>query len=167
MTKQEFLSASLPYGLAIKNSKEYDFVKGIDECEVTSLFRGNLTNIYSVEEVVPIIRHSSDLTKPCVQVDYNNGEPFVPIIELTKITGINIFKPKVYHDNFDYGIEGRFYNFYLRIPEWDFTYTDGYEFYGISNQFRIFQQLLKWHFWIDMPESEEVVYVTEEFNPYK
>ena len=28
-------------------------------------------------------------------------------------------------------------------------------------------QLFKWHFWPGMPEGEEVVYVTDDFNPYK
>jgi len=49
---------------------------------------------------------------------------------------------------------------------------DGYEdedslVLSVYNVFSIFQQLIKWHFWPSMPEGEKVVYVSDEFNPYK
>ena len=53
----------LPYGLKFRNGKEFDVVTGIDNNTVISLFRGHLTNFTSIEEIKPILRPLSDLTK--------------------------------------------------------------------------------------------------------
>ena len=53
----------LPYGLKFRNGKEFDVVTGIDNNTVISLFRGHLANFTSIEEIKPILRPLSDLTK--------------------------------------------------------------------------------------------------------
>ena len=65
----------LPYGLKFRNGKEFDVVTGIDNNTVISLFRGHLANFTSIEEIKPILRPLSDLTKE-IEVD---GKRFVPI----------------------------------------------------------------------------------------
>ena len=53
---------------------------------------------------------------------------------------------------------------------WDDSYVEAYHKNGINVNEATFSdvlKLIKWHFWPDMPEGEEVVYVTDNFNPYK
>jgi len=159
MTKQEFLAASLPYGLKLYNGGS------IDNLGYESY--ANLS-IWTVPEAIlagikPIIRPLDSLTKECVQADYNDGKPFIPIVELA-----NMAFPKYAcflsdssgeyvsvdtdYDYFRFGFDG--YNFH---------YNGGY----IPNQLQLFQLLIKWHFWPNKPVNEEVVYVSENFNPYK
>lgn len=94
----------------------------------------------------PIIRHMSALTEPCVQSDYNGGKPFEPHDELMKISVCDAEIKFVYtllsntHDR----------NRLLRFAPLTFV-----------------NLLIKWHFWPNMPEGESVVYVDDNFNPYK
>ena len=68
------LAPYLPYELKILNGKEYDIVNGIDNKTVISLFRGHLENFTTIENVKPILRPLSDLTKE-IKV---NGNLFTP-----------------------------------------------------------------------------------------
>lgn len=155
MNKQEFLSASLPYGVKFKirewstNQKSGIYkLAGIYETGVVNGF--NYDNHVTTDKHIPIIRPLSDLTKECVQADYNNGEPFVPIVELERL-----------FEGFRFCILDN-----MGVTELEFhdcTCSD----VTIQDVIPLFQQLIKWHFWPSMPEGEEVVYVSESFNPYK
>jgi hypothetical protein len=136
VNKQEFLSTSLPYGLKVS-------IKNNDAFKLTSVSCGSITlcgiNDFlhkNVSQVTPIIRYIDTLNKECVQADYNEGRPFIPIVEL-----------------------GWSYRFFLE-----------YHSIGINPgviSLEDSMMLLKWHFWPNMSEGEEVVYVSQEFNPYK
>jgi len=176
MTKTEFLSASLPYDLLLlgnNGDEEYTAVLGGIQCDI-QYERCYDKSGNEFEDFKPIIRPLDSLTKECVQADYNSGKPFVPIIELLEIeleksVCRKYWNPTASHIEwkavawkavnrtscFGYNKRGAF--FHTECGEYQYLYN--YE--------KLFQQLLKWHFWPNMPENEEVVYVTEEFNPYK
>jgi hypothetical protein len=84
------LAPYLPYELKILNGKEYDIVNGIDNKTVISLFRGHLKNFTTIENVKPILRPLSDLTK---EIEFDN-EKFTPSKD--KYWGMNSFQ---YHIN--------------------------------------------------------------------
>lgn len=145
MTKQEFLTASLPYDLKVK------IICGDGVYDTTNKL--TIKNLYEfgISRFKPIIRPLDSLTKECVQSDYNEGNPFVPIKELEGLFPYCNFyllddngKTVIGFDNRDY--------------DNDVT---------IEDMMLIIQQLLKWHFYPNMPDNEEVVYVNEDFNPYK
>ena len=137
MTKIEFLSASLPYELKVR------VLCGDGVFDTT----GDLTvkSLYELGEsrFTPIVRPLSDLTKPIVQADYNDGNPFIPIMEIQKRNDFIHIMGR----HFVIGVQ-TIYEI-DELPTW------------------VTQLLLKWHFWPNMPEGEEVVWVTDEFNPYK
>ena len=137
MNKIEFLSASLPYGLKVKLKNSYrkeEILPPIyDNFKLYMLGRGE-TRLF-----VPIIRHLDTLTQECVQADYNDGKPFIPIVKL-----------------------GWTYKEF--VHQWSASNTEA------SLAFLSFDdamQMIKWHFWPNMSEIEDVVYVTDKFNPYK
>lgn len=168
MTKQEFLTASLPYELILlgnNGDEEYTAVLGGIQSKRYYDPSGN-----EIEDFKPIIRPLDSLTQECVQADYNNGKPFIPIVELAKL-GLSKIDSKVYTFDKWYN-EGDFYiaecsgSKRLVFDGNSFWYQNGWGSISIpQNQFQLFQQLLKWHFWLNMPEGEEVVYVSENFNP--
>lgn len=166
MNKKEFFAASLPYGLKIKDSFSPIRLTGIMGNEYHF---GSSLSIEGAEYIIPIIRPLDSLTKECVQADYKNGNPFIPIVELAKIAF-----PKAAQDiNIKDGVclvdTGGSYVFRYVISDKSFmcVYLPENRECFIPNQLQLFQQLLKWHFWPNMPEGEEVVWVTNEFNPYK
>ena len=140
MNKIEFLSMSLPYRLYIMSKDGCVDLRALGmiskECNISSKLK--------IKEIRPVIRQLSDITKPCVQSDYNDGEQFVPITELLKFSSFNT-------DKMSFEEQCSFVNPIL----------------DISLSLEDATQLIKWHFWPNMPEGEEVVYVTDEFNPYK
>lgn len=166
MTKQEFLAASLPYELILLGNYEKE--------EYTAVLGGIHGKRYydpsgnEIEDFKPIIRPLDSLTQECVQSDYNGGKPFVPIVELAKISGIA-------YNTHNYVVEADYRGYILNIGILEFVYniygdffcSIGIPYARVDNQLQLFQQLLKWHFWPNMPEGEEVVYVNENFNPYK
>ena len=170
MTKQEFLAASLPYDLILlgnNGDEEYTAVLGGIQGDRYYDESGN-----EIEDFKPIIRPIASLTKECVQSDYNGGKPFIPIVELAKL-GLSKIDSKVYTFDRWYN-EGYFYiaecigSKRLVFDGNSFWYQNGWGSITIpQNQLQLFQQLLKWHFYPDMPENEEVIYITDEFNPYK
>jgi hypothetical protein len=180
MKKIEFLSASLPYGLMFFYAGSDGYFNGDsskdDYNQIETLFSINNLGYCQDERAneiddrfKPIIRHLDTLTKECVQSDYNDGKPFFPIVELaktaypkcnkfdiTKDGNVNIgqgYTFHIYKCDFDCrrGFNGKTWDYHCFVP----------------NQLELFQLLLKFHFWPNKPESEEVVYVSEEFNPYK
>ena len=179
MKKIEFLSASLPYGLkcithASNNVKRIVSASFGNRIFFRVSYENQIDYPLPPQKILPIIRPLDSLTKECVQADYNGGKPFVPIIELLEIeleksVCRKYWKPTASHIEwkavawkavnrtscFGYNKRGAF--FHTECGEYQYLYN--YE--------KLFQQLLKWHFWPNMPENEEVVYVTDEFNPYK
>ena len=90
-------------------------------------------------ESKPVIRHLDTLTQECVQADYNDGKPFIPIVELA-------------------------WTYKAFVHQWNKANTE-----AALARLRLEDAmlLLRWHFWPNKPEDEEVVYVSDEFNPYK
>ena len=197
MTKQEFLAASLPYNLKCQYCgvisydidcdgddvnhqygnkvallKELRFYKKywIAKCGVKSMALKRFNN---GDGLLPIIRPLDSLTKECVQSDYNDGKPFIPIVELAKMCDVRVkcFRDfKVETEHFAYGCKSKDNLFWYNSNgafQYSVVTNTKEHILAIRNQLELFQQLLKWHFWPNMPESEEVVYVSENFNPYK
>lgn len=155
MTKLEFFAANLPNKLKVKvlcGDGYYD--------SIVNLTMGRLYEL-GASRFVPIIRSFDSLTKEITQANYNEGKPFVPIVDLAKIADCRyqwelVGEEAVYntgHWFMRFGFDGK-----------DFIYYNGNR---INNQLQLFQQLLIWHFWPNMPEGEEVAYVTKTFNPYE
>lgn len=164
MTKNEFLAASLPYGLVVINEEGFEKMY----CAVHYSYEFDT----GFHEFKPIVRPLSDLTKECVQADYNDGEPFIPLVDLAKLmyndiswTGsFELVDDRVYFDSYEsfnefwYDNESGEFEVIFKMGIGDEQYS--------CNHFKIYQQLLKWHFDL-ITEDCEKVYVTEEFNPYK
>ena len=162
MNKHEFLSASLPYKLNLQmlDKKHFYELRGL--IDLHCQLKGNDDRIIhcSISWATPIIRQF-DLYK---QIQHN-GKIFIPITELARIAypddKVTFKKNTVTIIRNKYGYEQRnsfrFYNghFICRLGSGDF------------NRFQLFLKLIEWHFWIDMPENEDVIYVTDNFNPYK
>jgi hypothetical protein len=170
------------YGIKIGNLKEIHVFKkywrarcGIKSKGLKSFINGN--------GLTPIIRPPSDLTKPITQANYNEGKEFVPIVELAKVAfGSNFIKQVRVFGEDEYCVEfiGRgdnggdnpeyMYNpvvFSFSKYHFSFSVSESDTHCAKFNQLQLFQLLWKWHFWPNMPEGEEVVWVTNEFNPYE
>ena len=155
MKKIEFLAASLPSDLKINV---------IDDerktTHIATLHASRFHSFATFSYYQPIIRHINTLTQECVQADYNEGKPFIPIVELARMAF------PMYSITLGEG-------FAWVDTDWDnlkFIFNDSdfnCEGRRIVNQLQLFQQLIRWHYWPNKPENEEVVYVTETFNPYK
>ena len=168
MKKIEFLAASLPYDLKVKEiDLDLVFSLNIKLLELISLLGFN-------GQYLPIIRPLDSLTKECVQSDYNGGKPFIPIVELAK-RAMEEFGEKC-EDNGNIHSGANWVSIFLN--DWHFGIQlndygtdiflyDNKQMGRVIDSFGFYLQLLKWHFWPNMPEGEEVVYVTDEFNPYK
>jgi hypothetical protein len=181
MNKLEFSSANLPYRMYVKinpnttNQKSGDYLlvgvydSGVIECV-------NYDNRIKTDKYIHIIRNLSDLTKECVQADYNDGKPFVPIVELAKyiFEEVNVLRIKNDEDisgvkfiDYEYNTCVFVYHYKLNSFCAHIEHEVEKYFINVYYQLDLFKLLLKWHFWIDMPENEEVIYVTDDFNPYK
>lgn len=192
MNKVQFLSASLPYGLKVSvDTSGWFEPKGKITMQVIGMFdlEGFFTMKYidgsgaiytdNLQHFTPIIRHIDTLTQECVQADYNNGEPFIPIVELAKME--NLLEPISFEtmEDFSRCVRGCCAKDRLDNQWFMYYYRDGFSIWHkphgesehrptlLENQLQLFQQLLKWHFWPNKPDDEDVVYVTNEFNPYK
>lgn len=154
MTKQEFLSASLPYGLKVTfEADEYNHsIVGVECNYVTLISHFNDYGRAEIQKTIPIVRPLSDLTKECVQTDYNDGKPFVPIVELNKLFNPYDGMELVYYINSGLG--------------WRIDSSRCNTAITFDMMIKPIKQLLKWHFDL-ITEDCEKVYVTDEFNPYK
>ena len=198
MNKKEFLGASLHTGLKCnavndeyyapqiakelyrietgktEKSKSYDWfcVIGDIECKI--------------DDVTPILRPLSDLTKPIT----HNGETFVPMVELAKIAfrsdGDNISesnciitsemmnnKPYNYMACFKTPHcmdENQLTTLVIYAGDLHFQhrqFVHGREHtHPVHNILDIILKLIEWHFNL-MDKSEPFIPVTEEFNTYK
>lgn len=137
-----------------------------------------LKTFYNGDGLTPIIRNITDLTKECVQSDYNNGKPFIPIVELANIE--KLLEPITYEDMIDLSCDVRGAVAKDRFKhQWlIYSINDGFSLWHkphnetehrptlLDHQFKLYQMLLKWHFWPNMNSNEEVIYVNNKFNPY-
>ena len=186
MNKIEFLAASLPYGLMFfYKGSDGDF-KGdtlkddYNQLETLSIIgssgycqdeKGNEID----DQFKPVIRHIDTLDKECVQADYNDGKPFIPMYELLKTQGFSvgcmskwefIYHPKnksAVATNGDWMLRymGEEDSFFLNgLKDWNKKHQKS------RKQLTMFQLILKWHFWPDMPDGEEVIYFSAEFKAF-
>ncbi|MGJ7024959.1 hypothetical protein [Petrimonas sulfuriphila] len=176
MTKQEFISASLPYKLKMKSP--YGFRPNWKEStgivrvvNLTGDLYADIENRTFTDDFIPIVRPLSNLTKEIVQADYNDGKPFIPIVELAKMSWDKQDSPEFLFQSLKDNT--------VFIAFVDKQNVFGYDsnsnsFFGaksgesvsVVNQLQLFQQLLKFHFDL-ITEDCKKVYVTDEFNPYK
>lgn len=151
MNKQLYLAIGLtnglkcyvPYVYGPDLSEIYDIEGMINDYLYTSAMEEDDMPLH-LREFGLVVRPLSDLTKPIVQANYNNGEPFVPNDEIEKIFGGRLYMANGLRMENEYA-----------------------EAYSVNEAMDIIQLLLSWHFWPNMPENEQVVYVTDEFNPYR
>ena len=150
MNRFEFSAASLPHGLMFFYAGRDGDFKGdtlkddynelvplslIDSVGYCQDEKGNEID----DQFKPVVRHIDTLNKECVQADYNDGKPFIPVVKLG-------WTQKLF------------------VHQWSESTTEA----ALANlSFEDGMQLLKFHFWPNKPEGEEVVYVSDEFNPYK
>ena len=157
MTKEEFLSMSLPYGLKLNETLD-DLVYVVKDHSVD----------WTVNEVLecgikPILRPLSELSKTIDII----GDKFIPIIELAKIANF-------FYDNDNLKVD------YDRMS-W-VCYTDKKNVFGyfnynncffsvssgknrpVPNQLKMFQKLIEWHFDIAglIDKNEAIDYSTLE-----
>ena len=148
MTKQEFLAASLPYGLKCELEFRPDSeIPYYYEQEQGKLFtlEGMMLDWYGNEiiKITPIVRPLSDLTKPITQANYNEGKLFVPLYRLLENSGFNVSKMTE-----------------AEILEYAEVYSN-IDLIQLSD----LHLYLIWHFDL-LDEGIEKVLVTDEFNPY-
>lgn len=172
MIKEEFLAVNLPYKLKLKLRDEDDVVNMLGLELNEKMFHASESEYdwFNISAYNPIIRDISTLTKSCIQADYNNGQPFIPIVELAKIEGLHgiemsVDEPCAFAFNLTVSFGYRNNNFFK--GEINYGQNKWIHDLNINNYFKLYQQLLKWHFWPNMPEDEDVVYVDDNFNPYK
>jgi len=172
MDKSSFLKAVLNSELKCK-------IKYFDGGIAPDVYNFDIHMYNNIEIIVPIIRNITDLSKECSQSNYNNGKPFIPIVELAKLgTGQEYEKFHIRIENetiictelIKSRIRSKYYPhvyFEYDIDDAGFCYcnANGRDF-PVSKQLQLFILLFKWHFWPNKPESEEVVYVDKDFNPY-
>ena len=176
MTKQEYFEISVTNGIKFKS--KLDNVDGMPKskkiwtCNGMSVLFVDLclhtmenNDAYPVRLCTPIVRHLSDLTKECVQADYNDGKPFIPILELANIASCSTPWTSVSDGSVE---SSNGIVFYFNENSFDFVLYDHWRDFHVSIDFqlKLFQQLIKWHFDL-ITEKCSKVYVTEEFNPYK
>ena len=173
MKKIEFLAASLPYGQKyyhFDGNRETEHICLLTEYRHDEFTIADNEQEYYLElkNMIPIIRPLESLTKECVQADYNEGKPFIPAIELVKLEEkyskwVDIAPSMPYNVKIIQKPFGKVLKV-TKAEQWvvylSLTEMERARYY-------IILQLIKWHFWPNMPEGEEVVYVTNEFNPYK
>lgn len=159
MNLQEYTSASIPYSLRYYGSNYTYPYSYID--------MNNQFNVNSPIIRLPIVRKIDDITKLIIQDDYNNSEPFIPIVEILKINEKSYYESK--QENSRYR-EIEYSDIGFHVKAW-FKYNAGKQFTIYKNDFNnyptwVTTMLLKWHFDL-ITEDCKKVYVSEEFNPYK
>lgn len=156
MTKHEFLVISLPYGIKCKYKfetlsrvKVNNKIFKLDCIDLSQEWRywtsdDNFTRQFNLIgkgfrsfDFRPIVRPLSDLTKECVQADFNNGNPFYPRNILMNLSSGKQFQ----------------------ITELGFYSLNFGVHYNISKlPFEFIQILVKWHFDIsNLIEQDEAI----------
>ena len=160
MTKQEFCAIGLTNGLKMAEVDDEGKIIGVKE-----IYSGRYNSFIEFPYYKPIVRSLDDLTKPIVQVDYNNGEPFVPIMELAKLALDNPKSKWKIVDGMAVDDNTNCFLFDKKTFDFNLVSTKLGMVGSIANQLKLFQLLLKWHFDLITKEYEKV-FVTDEFNPY-
>ena len=149
MNIQQYLALGSTCGLKVLRGDNTTVLKisGIDiDCKSLLFTERNTTTYGSFSKSKPICFPLSSLSKKIQIKDYNDGKPFVPIVELSTLFHLQMYQ----------FINGAFYdNNYGKYLE-----------YLQEMPFNVVQTLLSWHFAIGLSESEFIP-VTDEFNPYK
>jgi hypothetical protein len=99
-------------------------ITGMNKQEV--VIEGN--SEYDIEDVFPLLRPLSDLTKEITQANYNDGKPFVPINEMG---GFNL-APSIISGDIAHKIHGGWSTYtedwpmsvIQKLNEWHFDYRD-------------------------------------------
>lgn len=176
MKKNEFLATSIPHNLIVmEDGTQYSYCGAYYDMDTSSR---------TMDNIKPVIRNINDIVSECVQRDYNDGKPFIPLVELAKIAEVQhfsgeyiqlgknenegfysiVFKSKESEDFIFFGYMAQSKAFVLNKDKEGHLLKDSLI---LENQEELFQLLIKWHFWIDMPNNEDVIYVTFVYNPYK
>lgn len=113
--------------------------------EVKKPIWGTRTEEYEVEDVFPYLFPADALTKPIQIASYNNGEPFVPIEEMRKLS--SSMNDYLFID----ALEDDLSNIDIRVQNAPFVFV---EFF---NQTHINYRL----------SPNQFIEVTEQNNPYK
>ena len=128
-------------------------------------YKHELLQSYDLEHIKPYLFPTSALTNPIQIASYNNGEPFVPVVEIT--TEANKREESSEYYSFIYEVRDNWihlsrgsYDDYERIPIWDIENK-------CSNAPNwIIERLNQWHINYRL-SPEQFIEVTDEFNPYK
>lgn len=156
MTTQEKLEAFapyLPYGVhyITNNGNNFELISIDVGVEIANVRRNGQ---FYIDEIKPILRPITDLTKPCLE----GGR--VPIVELGKI--VELLEPISYNEMADF--KGKL-NGACAIDRHDnqwlmFDFKEGFSMWHkshgcqdhvltlLDHQLQLFQQLYKWHFWL-------------------
>lgn len=165
-TLKRDLCARLPYGV---NLKGFGLLTAVSsEREYTHYYAQKYNGSRqktSVSNPIPYLFPTSALTKPIQLANYNNGEPFVPVVEIT--TEANKREESSEYYSFIYEVRDNWihlsrgsYDDYERIPIWDIENK-------CSNAPNwIIELLNQWHINFRL-NHDQFIEVTEEFNPYK
>ena len=178
MNKEQFLGVSLHTGLKCNaiNDEYYapQIAKELYRIETGKTEKSNIYDWFciigdiecKIDDVIPIARPLSDLTKPIT----HNGETFVPIVELAKMCKVNLKLTG------EWVVDESLAQNCVRIQDNYFWYNGDSFLYSIlakkeykmivHNQQELLFKLIEWHFNL-MDESEPFIPVTNEFNPYK
>ena len=127
---------------------------GIDVAEKEVLCKKNIIHRRYLSEVKPILHPLSDLTKPIKVEGYNDGEEFVPIVELAKIGNRWIIEDgledRIYFNPWDTGV----CEVFVRTASPEDPRIFIFEIYDYLTQpYRIIQKLFQWHFAVDIPDE--------------
>ena len=140
----------------------------IDSQFTVKIENDNYMDYVEIRQVKPICFPFSFLTKEIQIADYNSGEPFIPIVELAKISFPKSNEIRINSENecvidllSDYIFEFKNNSFQCTYSK----YTANVRFCHIQNQLKLFQKLISWHFPVGLSE-QEFIKITEEFNPY-
>jgi len=191
MNKQQFLGASLHTGLKVCHfdaNRESEHICKIEiwHNEEVTISDGEYEYDLLLDDITPILRPLSDLTKPIT----HNGETFVPMIKLLEMErslGLTYATLSMKVTRVSYNESGKFSTHNVEYTEPYTNMDDGIITFSYSEQFRrfgkvmshpyrqplsvgyqidLFLKLIEWHFNI-MDESEPFIPVTDDFNPYK
>lgn len=164
MNKKEFIDAGWRYGLKICGNEHLTIVAVTERDVIFS--DGNFLPLVNVH-CKPVVFSLKDLTSHCILEDYDDGMPFIPIVELAKIA-----YPKssiTFEEGVCFVDSDLKYTFSFEDGDFKTTYlagSDAAEVLHTPNQAKLFKQLLKWHF--DLMETDEKVFVDRVYvsNPY-
>lgn len=167
MTRQEYLCSSIPSKLKLLYPKEVVHKITIQEEEVRTISPYLVHSATKDSRVKPIVRKLDDITKECVQSNYNDGKPFIPMVEFAKIAYPN--NKIIFSDELCFIDSELIYDFSFSDAEFKTSHFRGsnrMDLIHTPNQLKLLQQLIKWHFDL-ITEDCEKIYVTDKLNPYK